>query len=98
MSPEPTRVDFASTDGVTVAAYRWEPRAEPCAVAQIPHGVGEYALRYPPLARTLSAAGLVVYAHDHRGQQYLLDHSGDVDAVVLSGTAAIDLLEPMMDP
>ncbi|MCU1657975.1 MAG: Monoacylglycerol lipase, partial [Pseudonocardiales bacterium] len=30
-------------------------------------------------------------------QQYLLDHSTDVDAVVLSGTAAIDLLEPMMD-
>src|SRR4029453_14173670 len=30
-------------------------------------------------------------------QQFLLDHSADVDAVALSGTAAIDLLEPMMD-
>jgi alpha-beta hydrolase superfamily lysophospholipase len=30
-------------------------------------------------------------------QQYLLDHTADVDAVVLSGTAAIDLLEPMLD-
>jgi alpha-beta hydrolase superfamily lysophospholipase len=30
-------------------------------------------------------------------QQYLLDHSADVDAVVLSGTASIDLLEPAMD-
>ena len=30
-------------------------------------------------------------------QQYLLDHSGDVDAVVLTGTAAIDLLEPALD-
>jgi alpha-beta hydrolase superfamily lysophospholipase len=30
-------------------------------------------------------------------QQYLLDHSADVDAVVLSGTAAIDLLEPLLD-
>ncbi len=30
-------------------------------------------------------------------QQYLLDHSADVDAVVLSGTAAIDLIEPAMD-
>jgi alpha-beta hydrolase superfamily lysophospholipase len=30
-------------------------------------------------------------------QQYLLDHSGDVSAVVLSGTAVIDLLEPAMD-
>ncbi|HEY5854943.1 MAG TPA: lysophospholipase [Aldersonia sp.] len=29
-------------------------------------------------------------------QQYLLDHSGDVDAAVLSGTASIDLLEPAL--
>jgi alpha-beta hydrolase superfamily lysophospholipase len=30
-------------------------------------------------------------------QQYLLDHSSDVDGVVLTGTAAIDLLEPALD-
>jgi alpha-beta hydrolase superfamily lysophospholipase len=30
-------------------------------------------------------------------QQYLLDHSDDVDGVVLTGTAAIDLLEPALD-
>ena len=30
-------------------------------------------------------------------QQYLLDHSEDVDAVVLSGTALLDLLEPALD-
>jgi alpha-beta hydrolase superfamily lysophospholipase len=30
-------------------------------------------------------------------QQYLLDHSADADAVVLTGTAAIDLLEPALD-
>lgn len=30
-------------------------------------------------------------------QQYLLDHSTDVDAVVLSGTAVLDLLEPALD-
>jgi alpha-beta hydrolase superfamily lysophospholipase len=30
-------------------------------------------------------------------QQYLLDHSVDVDGVVLTGTAAIDLLEPALD-
>jgi alpha-beta hydrolase superfamily lysophospholipase len=43
---------------------------------------------------------LVLVAHSlgsFATQQYLLDHSGDVDAVVLSGTASIDLLEPMMD-
>lgn len=30
-------------------------------------------------------------------QQYLLDHSADVQAAVLTGTAAIDLLEPALD-
>jgi len=30
-------------------------------------------------------------------QQYLLDHSGELDGVVLTGTAAIDLLEPALD-
>jgi alpha-beta hydrolase superfamily lysophospholipase len=30
-------------------------------------------------------------------QQYLLDHSADVDGVVLTGTAAIDMLEPALD-
>jgi alpha-beta hydrolase superfamily lysophospholipase len=30
-------------------------------------------------------------------QQYLLDHSADLDGVVLTGTAAIDVLEPMLD-
>ncbi|HLK75771.1 MAG TPA: lysophospholipase [Streptosporangiaceae bacterium] len=30
-------------------------------------------------------------------QQYLLDHSTDVDGVVLTGTAAIDVLEPALD-
>jgi alpha-beta hydrolase superfamily lysophospholipase len=30
-------------------------------------------------------------------QQYLLDHSADTDAVILTGTAALDLLEPALD-
>jgi alpha-beta hydrolase superfamily lysophospholipase len=30
-------------------------------------------------------------------QQYLLDHSADVDGAVLTGTAAIDVLEPALD-
>lgn len=148
---EPTRIAVPSTDGVTLAAYRWDPAGAPRAVVQITHGVGEYAVRYRRVAQALTAAGYVVWAHDHRGhgdttggadrpgvlgetgwtelvadigrvgatargahpglplglvahslgsfatQQFLLDHSRDVDAVVLSGTAAIDLLEPMMD-
>jgi alpha-beta hydrolase superfamily lysophospholipase len=30
-------------------------------------------------------------------QQFLLDHGSDVDAVALTGTAALDLLEPVLD-
>ena len=30
-------------------------------------------------------------------QQYLLDHSADVDGIILTGTAVIDLLEPALD-
>jgi alpha-beta hydrolase superfamily lysophospholipase len=151
VTTEPTRVDFPSASGITIAAYRWDPATPPRAIAQITHGVGEYALRYTPLIEKLVEAGFVVYAHDHRGhgatvrsgeepgalgaggwaqlvadigrmgkvartanpslklvliahslgsfatQQYLLDHSADVDAVALSGTASIDLLEPALD-
>ena len=151
MTDEPTRVDIASDGGVTLAAYEWRPDVAPHAIAQIVHGVGEYALRYQPLVDDLLAAGYVVYSHDHRGhgntasseaefgvlggdgwsrlvgdlgrvgelatdrnpglplamiahslgsfaaQQWLLDHSADVTAVVLTGTAVIDLLEPAMD-
>jgi alpha-beta hydrolase superfamily lysophospholipase len=151
MSQQPTRLDRESAGGATIATYRWDPDGEPRAIAQITHGVGEYALRYQPLVDDLLAAGYVVYSHDHRGhgnsaespeafgvlgeggwaelvadigrvggwakeqhpgtplaliahslgsfaaQQWLLDHSNDVDAVVLSGTAVIDLLEPAMD-
>jgi alpha-beta hydrolase superfamily lysophospholipase len=150
MSSDPLRVDFPS-EGVTVAAYRWDPSGEPRAIAQITHGMGEHALRYAPIAAALNERGFVVYAQDHRGhgstamspdqlgqvgkvgwselvkdidrlgqlargahpslplvliahsmgsfaaQQYLLDHSTDVDAAVLTGTAVLDLLEPALD-
>jgi alpha-beta hydrolase superfamily lysophospholipase len=151
MAIEPTRLTCSSADGLELAAYRWDAVGEPRAIAQITHGVGEYVLRYAPIAERLAQEGFVVYAHDHRGhgasvppntergaigatgwaklvddigvvgrfarelhpelslgliahslgsfatQQYLLKHSADVDAVVLSGTASIDLLEPALD-
>jgi alpha-beta hydrolase superfamily lysophospholipase len=43
---------------------------------------------------------LVLLAHSMGSfavQQYLLDYSGRVDAVVLTGTTALDLLEPALD-
>jgi alpha-beta hydrolase superfamily lysophospholipase len=65
-SREPVRVDFPS-DGLTVAAYRWDPDGAPAAIVQITHGMGEHALRYAGLAQALNARGMVVYAQDHRG-------------------------------
>jgi alpha-beta hydrolase superfamily lysophospholipase len=151
MSSKPTRIDFASAGGVTVAAYRWDPDAEPRAIVQVTHGMGEHALRYAEIAQRFNHQGYVVYAQDHRGhgntvesdellgqigtggwaemvndisrlrhlareaqpsiplvllghsmgsfacQQDLLDHSRDVDAVVLTGTAVLDLLEPSLN-
>jgi alpha-beta hydrolase superfamily lysophospholipase len=43
---------------------------------------------------------VVIVAHSMGSfatQQFLLDHSGDVDAVALTGTAALDLLESALD-
>jgi len=43
---------------------------------------------------------VVMVAHSmgsFAAQQFLLDHGGSVDAVALTGTAAIDLLEPALD-
>jgi alpha-beta hydrolase superfamily lysophospholipase len=43
---------------------------------------------------------VVLLAHSmgsFAAQQYLLDHSGDADAVILTGTAVLDLLEPALD-
>lgn len=43
---------------------------------------------------------LILFGHSMGSfavQQYLLDHSDDVDGVALTGTAVIDLLEPALD-
>lgn len=58
---------FYGADGAALAGFRWLPEAEPRGVVQIAHGMGEHSLRYSPLAAALNAAGLAVYANDHRG-------------------------------
>jgi alpha-beta hydrolase superfamily lysophospholipase len=46
--------------------YEW-PVANPKAVIQIAHGLGEHARRYDSMAATLNKSGFSVYADDHRG-------------------------------
>lgn len=57
---------FVDERGVNIHYYVWKaPKAR--AVVQLAHGLGEYASRYEVLAQFLVAAGISVYANDHRG-------------------------------
>lgn len=64
----PIRRDHTYVDehGVTIHYSVW-PAAQPKAVIQLLHGLGEHSLRYERLAHELVAAGYTVYADDHRG-------------------------------
>lgn len=71
---------FVDAGGVTIHYYVWAAK-QPKAVVQLAHGLGEYASRYETLAQFLVAAGISVYANDHRGhgatglEQWGGDHS-----------------------
>jgi alpha-beta hydrolase superfamily lysophospholipase len=54
-------------DGTTLRTLHWAPQGDPWAVALVVHGLGEHAGRYGTVAGALTAAGIDVYAYDHRG-------------------------------
>jgi alpha-beta hydrolase superfamily lysophospholipase len=67
-TPTPTeRFRLTSSDGLCIACARWGGRGPARAVVQIAHGMGEHMGRYADTVDTLIAAGLIVYANDHRG-------------------------------
>jgi alpha-beta hydrolase superfamily lysophospholipase len=66
MTELPIKRSFKDDFGVEIMFYEW-PVAEPKAVIQIAHGLGEHARRYDQMAATLNKAGFSVYADDHRG-------------------------------
>jgi alpha-beta hydrolase superfamily lysophospholipase len=136
--------EFASTDELRIACFRWDSRRRARGVVQIAHGMGEHVGRYAGTIRVLVANGLTVYGNDHRGhgrtavsqpgfgdfgpggfdllvedvarlsriakeenpglplillghsmgsfaaQQYVLDHSRDIDGLALSGSGVLD--------
>jgi alpha-beta hydrolase superfamily lysophospholipase len=138
------RFRLTSSDGLCIACARWDSRDPSRAVVQIAHGMGEHMGRYAGTIEVLVAAGLTVYANDHRGhgltarsashlgefgeggfellvqdmgllselasdenpdlplillghsmgsfaaQRYVIDHSYQVDGLVLSGSGALD--------
>jgi alpha-beta hydrolase superfamily lysophospholipase len=142
-TPVPTeRFRLTSSDGLCIACARWDSRGPARAVVQIAHGMGEHMGRYADTVDALVAAGLIVYANDHRGhglsvhsqlgelgkggfellvqdmvrlseiarednpdlpllllghdmgsfaaQGYVIDHSHEIDGLILSGSGALE--------
>jgi alpha-beta hydrolase superfamily lysophospholipase len=65
-SISPDHRSFVDAHGVTVHYYVWAA-AQPRAVIQLAHGLGEYAQRYQELCDFLVANGISVWGNDHRG-------------------------------
>ena len=132
-------------DGREIRVLTWRPERAPSAVVQLLHGLGEHVGRYERFGNACAAAGIAVFAHDHRGhgpgaelrghfadkhgwnrviadvasvnaairieypdspvvlfghsmgsyiaQSYLMRHSGDADALVLSASTLASAFE-----
>ena len=66
MTELPLTRSFTDFLGVEIIFFEW-PVANPRAVVQIAHGLGEHARRYDQMAAVLNRSGFSVYADDHRG-------------------------------
>jgi len=78
--PEPTEArTFTDSRGIAITYDVHPAAAEPRAVVQLLHGVGEHAGRYAALILALTEAGFTVYADDHRGhgRTGMAQHGGD---------------------
>ena len=58
---------LSTFDNTDIACYLWDDVADPIAVVQIAHGMGEHCGRYDDFAKFLNANGYMVIAEDHRG-------------------------------
>ncbi len=56
-----------SPTGAALRLYQFMPARTPRAALIILHGLAEHAGRYERVGSELAAAGIAVYAHDHRG-------------------------------
>jgi alpha-beta hydrolase superfamily lysophospholipase len=66
MTDLPLRRNFIDSHGVEIIFWEW-PVAQPKAVVQLVHGIGEHSRRYDHVARKLNSLGYAVYSDDHRG-------------------------------
>lgn len=70
---------FRGSGGLRLAAWRREPGGRPAAVVAFAHGFTAYANAYIDVLRALTAAGMLVYALDHRGHGYSEGKRGSLD-------------------
>jgi len=66
-------------DGTTLRTLHWEPAAEPWALAEVVHGLGEHGGRYLTVAEALTDAGIDTWAYDMRGNGGSGGRRGHVD-------------------
>jgi len=66
MTALPLERTLTDVHGIDITFFEW-PTANPKAVVQLVHGLGEHARRYEHVASALNRAGYSVYATDHRG-------------------------------
>src|SRR4051812_991617 len=66
-------------DGTTLRTLHWESAAEPWALAEIVHGLGEHGGRYETVAEALTGAGIDTWAYDHRGNGGSGGRRGHID-------------------
>lgn len=59
--------EFIDAHGIAIVYDVHPADGTPRGVVQLAHGVGEHAGRYAGLIASLTAAGFIVYADDHRG-------------------------------
>lgn len=58
---------LTARDGATLFLREWQPAGVSRAALLICHGLGEHSGRYAHVAERLTAIGMTVWAHDHRG-------------------------------
>jgi len=81
MTDLPLRRSFKDSHGVDIVFWEW-PVANPKAVIQLVHGIGEHSRRYDHVAAKLNSLGYAVYSDDHRGHG--LTGKGMVEAGITS--------------
>lgn len=93
-TPSPAEFSYTDAEGVEISVYTWAAD-DPIGVVQIAHGIGEHAMRYDAVARSLAAAGLTVYADDHRGhgQTGMRQYDGDTSRLGRLGPGGLRATE-----